>query len=67
MGTLTKLALVAQEVSRAATGGLISSTDGAVASIPAVILACVQVAGGSCESSRAPAGRRACGRTGVVR
>lgn len=66
MGTLTILALVAQEVRRAAAGWLVSSTDSTVTSIRAVILTGVQVTVRSCKSCQTSTGRRACGRTHIL-
>lgn len=63
--TLTVLALVAKEVSGAATGRLVSGTNCAVASVFAVILTGVQVTVWSCEACHASTGRRACGRTDI--
>lgn len=63
VGTLTVLALVAQEVRGAATDRLVSDADCAVASIFAVLLTGVQVTVLPCKAYQASTGGRACGRT----
>lgn len=58
--TASILALVTQEVRRAAAGWLVSGADSTVASALAVILTGVQVTVWSCKPCRASTGRRAC-------
>ncbi len=54
---LTILALVSQEVCRAAAGGLVSTINCAVSSILTVVLACALVTVGSCEACQTTASR----------
>lgn len=56
------LALVSQEVCRAAAGGLISTINCAVSSILTVVLTCALVTVGSCEACQTTASRSSCRR-----
>ena len=67
LGTLTVLALVAQEVIGTPAGRLVSGTDCAVAFILTIILTCVQVTVWPCEACRASTGRRTWGGTEIQR
>ena len=61
LGTLTVLALVAQEVTGTPAGRLVSGADCAVAFILTIILTCVQVTVWPCEAGRASTSRRTWG------